>query len=464
MKKLLVVLLSFGLIVALGAPASAVDVKFSGSYYVAGFYDNNPQLWNAAGANTFSRAAIYQQFRLQPEFIVAEGLKVTTRFDALEKQWGNTDYRSIAAADMDKTNSRKFTSNNVSNIQENIEFERAYVTFATAAGLFEVGYQDADQWGTQFGNSSSSRPRVKFATKVGPLTMLAIYEKVFEADQSNVAGYRGKVDADADNYFLAGIFNFKGGEAGLLYKYAVNNTNRCTAANFGTRVQGLVPYFKVTLGPVYLEGEAGYAFGKAAISDTPGVADVDFKQMAGYLNAKVNMGPAYFGAQVGWIQGDGDNANEINNTGMVNAGLEGGYGWNPTLMLNNVNTGTWEANANSTGNTYKSDKRGYFVYGIYGGVNPTPKLNLEAALNVVAYDKAKYFANVTIRNVAQAELVSDKIGTEIDLTATYQIYDNLSYMVGAAYLITGDAWKGNIGTTNEVSNNYLLVNKLALSF
>ena len=44
MKKFLVVLLSLGLIVAFGATASAADVKFGGSYYVVGVYENNPLL------------------------------------------------------------------------------------------------------------------------------------------------------------------------------------------------------------------------------------------------------------------------------------------------------------------------------------------------------------------------------------------------------------------------------------
>jgi len=45
MKKLLVVLLSLGLIVAFSATASAQPtVKFSGSFYVAGVYESNPML------------------------------------------------------------------------------------------------------------------------------------------------------------------------------------------------------------------------------------------------------------------------------------------------------------------------------------------------------------------------------------------------------------------------------------
>ena len=94
MKKLLVVLLSLGLIVAFSTAASAVDVKFSGGYYVVGVYENNPELIKGG----YSRAAFFQRIRVQMEFVVAEGLSMTGRFDALEKQWGQSDSRSMVAA------------------------------------------------------------------------------------------------------------------------------------------------------------------------------------------------------------------------------------------------------------------------------------------------------------------------------------------------------------------------------
>ena len=55
------------------------------------------------------------------------------------------------------------------------------------------------------------------------------------------------------------------------------------------------------------------------------------------------------------------------------------------------------------------------------------------------------------------------MGIEFDVTAKYQIYDNLTYMVGAGYLWTGDYFKGALDT-NKVGNDYLLMNKLTLSF
>ena len=41
MKKLWIVLLSVALIMAFTMPVSAVDVKFSGSYVIQGYYDND---------------------------------------------------------------------------------------------------------------------------------------------------------------------------------------------------------------------------------------------------------------------------------------------------------------------------------------------------------------------------------------------------------------------------------------
>ena len=43
--------------------------------------------------NRYSHAFFYQRVRLQPVFKIAEGLTFTARMDALEKQWGNTNWK-----------------------------------------------------------------------------------------------------------------------------------------------------------------------------------------------------------------------------------------------------------------------------------------------------------------------------------------------------------------------------------
>ena len=48
------------------------------------------------------------------------------------------------------------------------------------------------------------------------------------------------------------------------------------------------------------------------------------------------------------------------------------------------------------------------------------------------------------------------------MTGTYKITNNLSYMLGAAYLFTGDYFKGT--GSGEVNDDYMLINKLTLAF
>ena len=445
MKKFLIVLLSLGLIAAFGMTASAADVKFGGSYYVVGFYDSNDMLQDTGKA--YSRAAFYQRVRLQPVFQIAEGLTFTARMDALEKQWGNSNWKGLE----DTTSSRRQTAF-VGNpkIQESFEFERGYVSFKTAVGAFDVGYQAAGTWGTVFADSGTTRPRILYITAAGPVTALAIYEKHFEADTFAVAGWPGKVNADNDAYYLAGIYGFKDGSAGLLYAYADFAQWRILGPlAFRTKWHILSPYVKATFGPVYVESEVFWVFGKTVAWDNApaGVQDVDKNGGAAYLLVKTNLGPAYVGAQVGWSAGDNNAADNKDSTGWG-----GGADWNPALILMNDGLGTWKPGGNNTAN---SGKANILLYNIFGGFNPTPKLKVEAALTVASNDKKQQLAGV--------DFVSKKLGTEFDVTATYKIYDNLSYMVGAGYLWTGDAFKGTNSAT-VIGNDYLLMNKLSLSF
>jgi hypothetical protein len=56
-------------------------------------------------------------------------------------------------------------------------------------------------------------------------------------------------------------------------------------------------------------------------------------------------------------------------------------------------------------------------------------------------------------------------GYEIDVTATYKITNNLTYMLGAGYLFAGDYFKGTGTNPNaSVSDDYMVINKLTLTF
>jgi hypothetical protein len=490
MKKLLVVLLSLGLIVAFGATASAVDVKFGGSYYLVGVYQDNPLLTPAdeAGYSHYSHAFFYQRFRLQPVFQIAEGLTFTARMDALEKQWGQTDFKgystyngSVTPDDLTATRGNSAAKVPKRGVQESLEFERGYVTFMTGIGMFQIGYQNVDDWGTDFGDFSNTRPRIAYATKLGPVTLAATYEKVYENDSATVPAplLANAADADKDTYALSATYNDKGIEAGLLYKYYAYNNNRPAGAK--TAMNLLSPYVKATFGPVYIEGEAQYWFGKTAEYEAPattlvpGIQDVDLSAWGAYLKAKINAGPAYFGALFAYASGcdlSDDTKNKANPGG-------GGTNFAPALILMNDALNTWGGSTatspggyNTAGGTtaaspagatrvnpVTSSKYNMIVYNAFAGFNPTPKLNVEAALTYATVDKKALYK---IAGVV-SEAVSDKLGTEFDIKATYKIYDNLTYMIGAGYLWTGDYFKGT-DSNNKIENDYILMNQLTLSF
>jgi hypothetical protein len=454
MKKFLVVLLSLGLIVAFGATASAADLKFSGSYYVVGVYESNPTV----AENSYSHAFFYQRLRLQPVFAIAEGLTLTVRADALEKQWGQTNWKGGT----DDQTSTRGNSTNIPKrgIQESLEVERAYVTFLTGLGMFQVGYQNVDDWGTDFGDYSNSRPRIQFTTKAGPTTIQLTYEKVFENDTAGAQNHL--VDSDNDTYALSAIYNAKGVEAGLLYKYYVYNCSRISGVR--TDMTQISPYVKATFGPAYVEGEATYWFGKYAQYEAPapaGTPDVKLEAYSAYLKGRFNIGPAYVGAVFSYASG-----NDLSDdTKQTRAPLGGGKNWSPALILLNDSLSNWSSGSKpgspalSTANPVTSYKYNTIIYNAFAGFNPTPKWNLEAALTYATVDKKA----LSKTGGVVTEAVSDKLGTEFDLKATYKIYDNLSYMVGAGYLWTGDYFKGSDANA-KVSNDYILLHQLTLSF
>lgn len=107
MKRLWLVLGSLALIATFSTSAMAVDVKFSGEFYAAGLYLDKTTLvkdvnalpfktyWYPSGSTGTmvpykegtSTAFYFQRLRLNTDFVVSPGLRLTTRLDAMERAW-----------------------------------------------------------------------------------------------------------------------------------------------------------------------------------------------------------------------------------------------------------------------------------------------------------------------------------------------------------------------------------------
>jgi hypothetical protein len=498
MKKFWIVLIALGLVAAFSMSASAADVKFSGSYYIEGWYDSNHSLLDK-GDNTLpyitnrgDQALYHQRLRIGTEFKVAEGLTLTTRFDAMERNWGDRRERNasstgsagVSTAASVETASRNINSINsstnasgavpstagtgVTTVQEqaNIEWERVFITANLPFGVLIAGYAEDIKWGTDFLDTVTTRPLIKLIIPMGNFTLVAATKKDLEGTMYN--GYGAINTSDKDIYDLAGIFKWKSGEAGLLAEYLNNNAPKSnTATSASSRIYGFFPYFKQTFGPVYLEAEAYYGAGQYADFDTAAFTIQQTLQTAGVsVHAKVDLKPVYFGGRFIYMMGD-DPTTVDKKEGSIAAGLVAGQAFLPCLMLFNDSfytatgvgaaaggyTGRATQTANGTLNTPSLQfmDNVLFFQG-YGGVKPIDKLDIMVAL---AYARAD--------QTPTRGYVSDVYGWEADLTATYKIYDNLSYMVGFGYLFTGDYFKGQTASAN-LTNDYMVMHKLTLTF
>lgn len=145
--------------------------------------------------------------------------------------------------------------------------------------------------------------------------------------------------------------------------------------------------------------------------------------------------------------------------------------WNPTLLLFNNQRQYWAGtiygnNLTNTSMNYISQQYNLNDTGMYNawffqgrvGFRPNDKLDIMASVSYAAADSK------TLMGAPDA--ASSEYGTEIDIVGTYKLTNNLSYMAGFGYLFTGDYFKGceEAFGPAEVSDDYMLINKLTLTF
>ena len=456
MKRFLLVLLSLGLVLAFSASAMAVDVKISGEYYVAGLYLNKTTLNDARygyDRDNPSTAFYYQRLRVESDFIVAPGLKLVTRFDAMERIWGGA--RSAAG-----TPDSQSVGTRAEN--ENIAFDWAYVNYDSPIGTFMVGYGPDNFWGTTFGDSiiGHSTGQIAYFKPVGDFFFGAIVYKEGDSSKSAVTTGTTTTDQDGDKYvaFVDYAVN-KDIKTGLLACYFRGAGGRAAGYPNGSLFKAyyLWPYFKAKFGPVALEGELEYAWG--SMDGEEGVGNVRIEDLDIYLAANVNLGMFYFGGQFAYLEGD-DPGSSTRSGGAT--GQNGGMDWNPTLIMFNYDTiNYWAGGINGHSNSEVGGPmtNAWFFQGKVG-VKPTPQLD---AMLSVSYATADKKPDPKAYGITYA---NGNYGTEIDVTGTYKITNNLSYMLGFGYLFTGDYFKGYdyAGANYKTVDDFIVINKLTLTF
>jgi len=463
MKKFWLILLSLGLILAFSVSAFAVDVKVSGEFYAAGLYLNKASL-NDTGSDPFygntSTAFYFQRLRVGTDFVVSPCLKLVTQFDAMERIWGGARSAPSTSYDPQSAGTRAEA--------ENIAFRLMYIDYTSPVGQFKVGYMPDYTFGTVFGDRGSGVPagQIQYFIQKGPFTGFLGYAKESDKSHSAVNPLTTATDNDFDSYRMAGIYNFRGGEAGALLLIERNASSKAGVYSsaplpagydmgYIANVYVIDPYFKAQIGPVALQGEFQYWWGDARkwenqiFMSSIDHSNMSISALSVFIDATANLGQFYVGGSFAYLSGDNPDSTERVEGGVNTAGLD----WNPCLiMFNTVDTAYWAGSVGGyDGSVIDSEMANAWFFQVRGGIKPLPQLDTMLSVSYAMADKKPYSYN------------GDSYGWEVDLTGTYKITNNLSYMLGIGYLFTGDYFKGTDGG-RKVDDDYLVINKLTLTF
>ena len=450
MKKIWLILLSLGLIVALSIPAFALDMKVSGEYYAAGLYLNKTRVDDAE--TNPGTAFFYQRLRVGTDFIVSPGLKLVTRFDALERIWGGSRNSEKTPPSLAEDSSGSRSEN------ENIAIDWVYINYVSPIGTFDAGIMNDGSTGTIFGNSYKPLGRIKYSYAKDPFTFNLAYTKVKDQSYSAVTTGTSFTDGDNDKYGIEGVYKWKDGKAGLQINYYRYAEKRPASDNYNRTYVLFTPYAITKIGPVNLQAELNYATGDYKKYDKPDShTDVKLENISGWIDATATFAPVYIGATIAYVSGDDPATTDRQEGGT----LKGGNDWNPCLiMFNYYDVANWVGtiSGNNSSQVTGPMTNAWFGQGRIG-VKPVPELDTMLSISYATADKKP-----THDGKPGATYANGNYGWEVDLTGTYKITNNLSYMLGIGYLFTGDYFKGYDSPETKINDDFIVMNKLTLTF
>jgi len=450
MKRFCLVLLSLGLIVAFSTSAMAVDVKFSGQFYAVGIYQDKTTFKKDTGSDGPSTALYFQRLRLRTDFVVTPGVTLITRADIMERSWGAS--RSIPGTALDTLSAGTKAEN------ENIAFDWAYILFVSPIGLIEAGYQDDGTWGTVFGNNPLPSATLTWILPFNNFVFGLEAVKSLENSRTAKNVTVNAADRDTNKYYAFFVYSFKNGSAGLLAANIRDASTRAAVSEqtgYIANVYGLLPYVKLKLGPVAIQAEVNYGWGQGAKWEGAypysSFGDTRGENITAFLDATADFGKVYVGGTFAYVSGDDPGTGQIEG-GILNGGLD----WKPCLLMFNADRNYWAGTISGYGtSTLGAPMTNAWFFQGRAGVKPIDKLDIMASIS---------FANADKKPTANWQY--NDYGWEADLAATYKITNNLSYMLGGAYLFTGKYLKGegSLTSPSDLANNYMIINKLTLTF
>ncbi|MBF0199847.1 MAG: hypothetical protein HQK66_00760 [Desulfamplus sp.] len=203
MKKVVLSLFACCFVAAMALPVHALEVDFNGEFYVEGIFNSSENMLEADASSSYRQ----MRLRVQTTFKISDNLSLITRFDALEKVLSSND------SSFDTDDDGSGWDSDVDD--DNIDFDRAYLSYISPIGLFDIGRMKGVTWGTSFCDDESDTDRIRYVLPVpmgeGKLYIAAVAEKVTENDMGTQFSSK-----DNDKYYLGFVYRTDDYSAGLL--------------------------------------------------------------------------------------------------------------------------------------------------------------------------------------------------------------------------------------------------------
>ncbi len=418
MKKFTMTALVLGVALMFAMPAMAVDVALDGYMRASGYLEKEYPM-----DDTQDDYNAYYDFRwrVNSTLTVSDNLKMRSRVRIFNTVWG---------------------SGETGGDEDSMDWERAWMVITTPYGLLEVGKQLTAAFGTSFADSESDAWRIKYTGKFGGLNVVGVIQKNIERDGGG--GTRADFDyssEDQDLFALAFAYPQENWTIGILNVW-IKEANGTSDEEFDRYV--IDPFFTGKWGMLSLQGEF-----RADLGDNgPG----DFKGYAFNAEGTYDLGMAAVQLGFAWVSGDDDPTDDDNENGVVGADWEKMY-----ILFGTTGDAGNPGVLGSVGNLASGSGNTAGFMAVYGGANTniTEKLNVGI---MGAWAEAD----------AAPDGIDDMLGFEVDVTATWQIYDNLTYSFIGAYLFAGDFWKESSEAVNAADGNdenpWALFHRLQLNF
>jgi len=235
---------------------------------------------------------------------------------------------------------------------------------------------------------------------------------VKKVDNSNsYATSSTATDLDYEKYSLTASYKAKVVEAGVGLEYRRLAQNKRNGAAVGYEIPAFQPYYaqsyavapyaKAKFGPVKIEAEAAYAWGKGEWEEDTNAglwSDLKIENMSAYINVLADFKMVYAGATFAYVSGDDPGTIDKIEGGIA----KGGKDFNPALIMFNYERGYWAGGLSGysystmnntqyvtgTGTTDLNNEmiNVWFFQGLVG-VRPLAALDINATVSFANADK-----------------------------------------------------------------------------